>query len=233
MQDRKARVALAAVLIFVAGAGLGYMVRGEHAAAPSGAASDAPGGGDRGAEVSAASDGGARASDGGDGSGRLAAGAQGGGGGAPGGQGDVAVIGGDEPSPSGSGASGSGATGSGSSGGGVPLPGVTDGGRRIGRLDASAIRGVVRDHRDELGFCFAWQLHQHPELEGRVTMSFTIGEDGRVTEAEVVDDQLGDETVLRCFVNVTRRMEFPAPEDGEVSVRYPFVLSPRDDESQE
>lgn len=104
-----------------------------------------------------------------------------------------------------------------------------DGGvRPRGRLDRNAIREVVRDHRDQLGFCFAWQLHQNPGLHGRITMDFTIGEDGRVTRAEVLDDQLGDETVLRCFRSVTTRMRFPPPEGGEVSVHYPFELSPEE-----
>lgn len=94
-----------------------------------------------------------------------------------------------------------------------------------GHLDAVAIRDVVREHRERLGFCFAWQLHSHPELGGSLTMDFTIGADGSVTRAEIADDQLGDETVLNCFRNETRRMRFPPPEDGEVRVRYPFRLA--------
>lgn len=137
--------------------------------------------------------------------------------------GDVAVIGGDpRGAPVARG-------GSEAAGGGSAEPPLLDGGARpTGRLDASAIRDVVRSHRDQLGFCFAWQLHLHPELRGRITMDFTIGEDGSVTRAEVVDDQLGDETVLTCFRGVTRRMQFPAPEGGEVRVRYPFILAPEE-----
>lgn len=137
--------------------------------------------------------------------------------------GDVAVIGGD---PRGTSAA---RGASEAAGGGSGEPPLLDGGARpTGRLDASAIRDVVRSHRDQLGFCFAWQLHLHPELRGRITMDFTIGEDGSVTRAEVVDDQLGDETVLTCFRSVTRRMQFPAPEGGEVRVRYPFILAPEE-----
>lgn len=142
----------------------------------------------------------------------------------PRGQGEVAVIGGEGGGGAGPGSSagqrsdqGSGATARGG-----------DAGRPRGTLDRNSIRDVVSSHRDELGFCFAWQLHSRPELGGRLTMELTIGTDGQVTEARVADDQLGDETVARCFRNVTQRMRFPAPEGGEVQVRYPFILSPGD-----
>ncbi|MCZ7685842.1 MAG: AgmX/PglI C-terminal domain-containing protein [Sandaracinaceae bacterium] len=137
--------------------------------------------------------------------------------------GDVAVIGSEARGES----ARAGASEAASGGSGEP-PALDGGARPTGRLGASAIRDVVRSHRDQLGFCFAWQLHLHPELRGRITMDFTIGEDGSVTRAEVADDQLGDETVLTCFRNVTRRMQFPAPEGGEVRVRYPFILAPEE-----
>lgn len=102
-----------------------------------------------------------------------------------------------------------------------------------GRLEASAIQDVVREHRDELGFCFTWQLHQHPELGGRIVMEFVIGADGQVSEARVASDELDDEVVERCFVRVTERMEFPAPDGGgEVTVRYPFQLSAQDSDEE-
>lgn len=143
-------------------------------------------------------------------------------------RGDVAVVGND-------GTDRRGATG-GAAGARRALQsaGALDGGaRRLGRLDPTVIRDVVRAHRDQLGFCFAWQLHRRPELRGRITMEFTIGEDGSVTRAEIADDELGDETVLSCFRSVTQRMRFPAPEGGEVDVRYPFVLHPEEEEERE
>jgi hypothetical protein len=84
---------------------------------------------------------------------------------------------------------------------------------------------VVRENAGYLRFCFEWQLHRHPELSGRVTMEYVIAEDGSVRDAHVIDDQLHDETVTRCFEGVTSRMRFPPPEGGVVTVRYPFTLS--------
>jgi len=224
MLDRKPLLGVAALLVFAAGFGLGYVVRAERAAASEASASDASEGSSP--EVLAGPEAGASATDGGaEGSAEAAAGSEDEGPRGSQGEGDVAVVGATEGSSGPSSAALE-------SGGGAPLPAAGDGGAAPGRLNASSIRNVVREHRDEIGFCFAWQLHYHPELEGSVTMEFVIGPDGSVTDARVAEDALGDETVLRCFVGVTRRMQFTPPENGEeVTVRYPFHLSPDDEES--
>ena len=221
MTKPRAALALGGLFLFALGALVGYLARGaEHlaidapeAAAFGGAAAARDGEGvatDAGAETSHARAARAAAPTSGDPA-RAGTG------------GTVETIGGEGAVPrAGTPAGGAAETARGA----APL---TDGGRPRGRLDAAAIREVVREHRDQLGFCFAWQLHQNPDLRGSITMEFTIGEDGRVTRAEVADDQLGDETVLRCFRGVTSRMRFPAPEGGEVQVRYPFHLAPEPD----
>ena len=212
---------LASIALFAAGVATGWWMRGEEArsiggesdaagvAGPPAVLATDGGVGGRGETSAITGDGGrVRASGGTEGD-------------APRGEGSVAVVGASEVAARAPAASAPGST---TEVGTRPPP--LDGGRPpTGRLDANSIRDVVRESRDQLGFCFAWQLHQHPELGGRLTMDFTIGEDGAVTRAEVVDDELGDETVQRCFRSVTQRMRFPVPEDGEVRVRYPFQLS--------
>lgn len=221
---------LGAVALFALGFGLGWLVRGEHAApvdladassvasTTSGAAAfegGLPDGGRRDGAVETV----ASRTD------RSGAGTSG-----ASGEGSVAVVGADRAAAS-TGSDGTSAH-EGASGDDPPRGASADAGVR-GRLDANAIRDVVRSHRDELGFCFAWQLHQHPDLGGRLVMELEIGADGHVVRARVADDALGDETVARCFVGVTRRMEFPPPESGTVMVRYPFDLSPGEPEQDD
>lgn len=94
-----------------------------------------------------------------------------------------------------------------------------------GSLPAEVVRDTVREAMPYLRFCFEWQLDRHPELAGRVTMAWTIQPDGTVTDSNVMEDALGDDTVLRCFRGVIGRLEFPPPEGGgTVEVHYPFVL---------
>jgi hypothetical protein len=95
-----------------------------------------------------------------------------------------------------------------------------------GRLSSEAVRDTVREAMPFLRFCFEWQLDRHPELAGRVSMDWRILPDGTVADAGIAEDALHDETVLRCFRGVIGRLQFPPPEGGgEVTVRYPFVLS--------
>ncbi len=94
-----------------------------------------------------------------------------------------------------------------------------------GTLPREAIQSTVREAMPFLRFCFEWQLDLHPELGGRVSMEWRILPDRTVADANIVEDGLEDETVLRCFRGVIGRLTFPPPEGGEVTVRYPFVLS--------
>lgn len=95
----------------------------------------------------------------------------------------------------------------------------------LGTLDREVIRDTVREAMPFLRFCFEWQLEQHPELAGHVSMAWRIAEDGTVEEPSVLEDALHDDTVLRCFRGVIGRLTFPAPEGGPVVVHYPFTLS--------
>ena len=223
--DRRLGAALGAAAVFAVGFALGWLVRGERAASGAGAPTAAGSADTRDGDGGVAGDGVTSGRDGGgaDGGGDATrARAEAGGGAAAERSGDSR---GDQASVDRAlgAAAGAGAAGREDE---PPRPRGADAGvAPRGRLAASAVQDVVRAHRDELGFCFAWQLHQRPDLGGRVVMEFEIGPEGRVTEARIADDVLGDETVLRCFVSVTRRMEFPAPEGGSVTVRYPFVLS--------
>ncbi len=101
---------------------------------------------------------------------------------------------------------------------GPPAPPTT------GTLNAGSIRDVVRENAGYFRFCFEWELNRHPDLAGRITMAFVIAADGSVREAHVMEDGIENETVTRCFAGVTSRMRFPAPDDGEVTVHYPFIL---------
>lgn len=92
-------------------------------------------------------------------------------------------------------------------------------------MDPMQIREVVREAMPELRFCFEWQLQQHPELNGHVTMQYVIAADGTVEDASVLEDALHDETVSRCFTHVIGNLRFPPPEGGSVSVHYPFMLN--------
>ena len=76
-------------------------------------------------------------------------------------------------------------------------------------------------------------LKANAKLAGRVTVSFTIGEDGHVSHAAAVDPpntppRIPDPKVVSCVVSVFAALEYPAPEGGKVTVVYPINFNSGD-----
>jgi len=96
-----------------------------------------------------------------------------------------------------------------------------------GSLDKEIVRRVVRQHLNEVRFCYEQALVRRPALAGRIVAQFTIAPTGRVLASALQSSSLGETTVDACIVAATRRWEFPRPAGGGiVVVSYPFQLSP-------
>lgn len=124
--------------------------------------------------------------------------------------------------------------GGGGRGGGINLGG---GGKRttrivpgrttvVGGLDRSVIAEVIRRYQSQVRFCYEKELQKNPNLEGRVSMQFTIDGTGRVSQALVQEDSVGGNgAVGRCISQRIRRWRFPEPKGGgEVIVNYPWTF---------
>ena len=94
-----------------------------------------------------------------------------------------------------------------------------------GRLMPEVVQRVVRANYGRFRSCYADALSANPALEGRVSVKFLIDSDGTVTFAEDAGSDLANAKVVDCIVHSFRRLEFPAPTGGVVSVVYPLVLS--------
>ncbi len=66
-------------------------------------------------------------------------------------------------------------------------------------------------------------LTRQPELEGRVSLRFRIGRDGRVVTASSTTEVEADELVS-CFTRAMYAIRFAAPRYGFVAVSYPWSL---------
>jgi hypothetical protein len=96
-----------------------------------------------------------------------------------------------------------------------------------GSLDKELVRRVVRQHLNEVRYCYEQALPRRPALAGRVVAQFTIAPTGRVLVAALQSSSLGDSAVESCIVEATRRWPFPQPAGGGiVIVSYPFQLAP-------
>ena len=94
-----------------------------------------------------------------------------------------------------------------------------------GRLDQSNLNDVLRRRQQDIERCYERALAQDPSLSGRLTVQFTIGADGAVSDARLPDNGLND-SVGNCVLGRVRRWRFDPPDGGTVTVRRPYLLEP-------
>jgi hypothetical protein len=96
-----------------------------------------------------------------------------------------------------------------------------------GSLDKEIVRRVIRQHLNEVKYCYERELLHRPSLGGRVAAQFTILPTGRVATAVVASSTLANAAVEACIIAAIRRWEFPVPRGAGLSiVAYPFLLVP-------
>ena len=112
-----------------------------------------------------------------------------------------------------------------------------------GRLAPVVIQKIIRASFDSFRQCYEDGLRRNPKLEGHVRIHFTIGRDG--TTNTVYDSDQGppepqewvsssptpasvmpDTQVSACVVAMFRKLSFPPPDGGVVTVTYPIVFAP-------
>ena len=95
-----------------------------------------------------------------------------------------------------------------------------------GRLPPEVIQRIVRQNFGRFRLCYENGLRSNPDLQGRVSVRFTIGLDGNVGLAANGGSDLPDGNVIACVVRSFNGLTFPAPDDGIVVVTYPIVFAP-------
>ncbi len=103
----------------------------------------------------------------------------------------------------------------------VPRPGAT-----TARIPPEVIQRIVRQHYKAFRFCYEKALAKNPDAKGRVVVRFEIGPDGRVSSATDDGSQFPDPDVLPCILAGYRKLVFPKPDGGKVTVIYPIEFSP-------
>ncbi len=115
---------------------------------------------------------------------------------------------------------------SGRSGAATPAPPPLPGAR--GRLPAEAIVPTIRNSRRDFQRCYEQGLARNPKLQGRVTVRFTIGLDGKVSSVANIsnpESALADPDVVSCILEVCGRWSFPQPEGGTVTLVFPVSFT--------
>jgi hypothetical protein len=98
----------------------------------------------------------------------------------------------------------------------------------MGGLEKGVIDSYIKRQMPKIRHCYESTFKDAPEHPaGRVMTSFTIGSDGHVSKADIVDTTLKNDAVEGCLANVLTSTIFPEPKGGgTVTVDYPFEFSP-------
>jgi hypothetical protein len=95
-----------------------------------------------------------------------------------------------------------------------------------GRVDKKGVAATIRRRQDAFQSCYENALKANSKLQGKLVVEFTIGDGGKVTDARVVRDGLGSAEVAGCVLATLKRIRFPSPADGEVTISNSFVFQP-------
>lgn len=95
-----------------------------------------------------------------------------------------------------------------------------------GSIDRDAIRRVIQENRRAFKFCYETALRRNSDLYGKVEIQWDIIEKGRVMNAHVKSNTVGDKELGRCIVTKISGLTFPEPPADQVArVVYPFVFA--------
>ena len=92
---------------------------------------------------------------------------------------------------------------------------------------AQAIHEVILSHQSAIQHCYERELKRFPDMKGKVTVSITIGPDGAVKEAAILESTINNERVERCILSRIRRWKDFRPIDaaaGDVKVAQSFLF---------
>ena len=94
-----------------------------------------------------------------------------------------------------------------------------------GTIDREAIRRVIRENINAIRACYERELNRNPDLQGKILISWDIGERGRVMRGKVAGNDTGNAAVANCVLDRIRTYTFPEPPtSAEVTVIFPFYF---------
>ena len=98
--------------------------------------------------------------------------------------------------------------------------------RVVGGLSQEVVGRYIKRYWAQFKYCYERELSKDPNLYGKITITFTIAGNGRVSEAQVIQTTMHNANVEECVLRVVRRIRFPQPKGGgQVIVTYPFMFT--------
>jgi hypothetical protein len=114
------------------------------------------------------------------------------------------------------------------SGGGDVGSSLTSKGMAIsgdGSLAESEIEKVLSKYLQRFQYCYEKALLSDSSLAGHILVQWTIGSGGATSDVKVIRSQLNNALLHQCLTSEIGKVRFPAPQGGNVIVKYPFAFS--------
>tara|TARA_B100000609_G_scaffold199621_2_gene205070 strand:- start:541 stop:2001 length:1461 start_codon:yes stop_codon:yes gene_type:complete len=94
-----------------------------------------------------------------------------------------------------------------------------------GTINQGSLGRLLRRKRGLFQYCYEKELKRSPNLRGKIALRVQIALNGRVSNIEIEENNLGS-NVARCISSRVRRIRFPRPKGEAVSIVIPLLFSP-------
>jgi TonB family protein len=102
----------------------------------------------------------------------------------------------------------------------IECPGASSEGRSAARINS-----VVRRHLAGIHNLYNAELKKNPDIgAGEITFEFVISADGSVKDVDVLSSTMNSPDLESSIISRIYGWRFPAIEEGEVTVVYPFLF---------
>lgn len=97
--------------------------------------------------------------------------------------------------------------------------------RSLCQLNPRVLEHSIREQLPSIRSCYERESRRDPTLAGKVTIAFVVRPDGRVRDAEAIQNSTGSTAVAACASLGVGRVQFkPEPTRNAVSCVYPFLF---------
>jgi outer membrane biosynthesis protein TonB len=92
-------------------------------------------------------------------------------------------------------------------------------------LTKDQVGAVIHRHMSEIRYCYEAAMLRQPDVEGKLSVAFTIDGRGQVAASHAAGSSLADRQLDHCVVSRLATWKFPKPRGGvRVAVNYPFIF---------
>jgi outer membrane biosynthesis protein TonB len=94
-----------------------------------------------------------------------------------------------------------------------------------GHLDPAQVDASVHPQLRELDRCYRAELRNAKFLGGQITLHFTVGPTGEVSQVAIPESDLGAWPVEKCLLAIARAIRFPRPKGGNRTAVFTVPLN--------